>query len=55
MGKNTFMLKKTFSRCTYDWFFLMYERKPQNSVDQLSFNLKEKKEALSKLEAEGCI
>ena len=26
--------------CTYGWFLLMYDRKPQNSVKQLSFNLK---------------
>ena len=26
--------------CTYGWFFLMYDRKPQNSVKQLSFNWK---------------
>ena len=25
-------------RCTYGWFLLMYDRKPQNSVQQLSFN-----------------
>ena len=24
--------------CTYGWFLLMYDRKPQNSVKQLSFN-----------------
>ena len=24
--------------CTYGWFFLIYDRKPQNSVKQLSFN-----------------
>ena len=23
--------------CTYGWFLLMYDRKPQNSVKQLSF------------------
>ena len=26
--------------CTYGWFLLMYDRKPQDSVQQLSFNLK---------------
>ena len=26
--------------CTCGWFLLMYNRKPQNSVKQLSFNLK---------------
>jgi len=26
--------------CTYGWFLLMYDRKPQNFVKQLSFNLK---------------
>ena len=25
-------------RCTYGWFLLIYDRKPQNSVKQLSFN-----------------
>ena len=24
--------------CTYGWYLLMYDRKPQNSVKQLSFN-----------------
>ena len=24
--------------CTYGWFLLMYDRKPQNSVKQLFFN-----------------
>lgn len=28
--------------CTYGWFLLMYDRKPQNSVKQLPFK-KEKK------------
>ena len=27
---------------TYGWFLLMYDRKPQNSVKQLTFNLKNK-------------
>ena len=25
--------------CNYGWFLLMYNRKPQNTVKQLSFNL----------------
>ena len=24
--------------CTYDWFLLIYDRKPQNSVKQISLN-----------------
>ena len=28
--------------CTYGLFLLMYDRKPQNSVKQLTFNLKNK-------------
>ena len=35
--------------CNYGWFFLMYNRKPQNTVKQLSFNLnKEKKKRKKK-------
>ena len=26
--------------CTYGWFLLLYDRKPQNSIKQLSFNQK---------------
>ena len=26
--------------CTYSWFLLIYDRKPQNAVKQLSLNLK---------------
>ena len=26
--------------CTYAWFLLMYDRKPQNSIKQLSVNKK---------------
>ena len=24
--------------CTYDWFLLMYDRKLENSINQISFN-----------------
>ena len=41
--------------CNYDWFFLMYNRKPQNTVKQLSFNLnKERKKRKKMMKEKNC-